>query len=75
MQEKKDDKGVIAMTKEILKKALEEAHYNKSVIDSVLRGDTIYIFGKASEIGDEMEGLEYEIVNVDGEGYFLGVEH
>lgn len=63
------------MTNETLKKALQEAHYNKSVIDSVLRGNTIYIFGKASEIDNDMDGLEYEIVNVDGEDYFLGVEH
>lgn len=63
------------MTNETLKKALQAAHYNNAVIEKVLRGDMVYIFGRADEMDDDLKALEHDIVAVDGIEYFVGVEH
>lgn len=63
------------MTNETLKKALQAAHYNNAVIEKVLRGDLIYIFGRADEMDEELKDMEHDIVTVDGVEYFVGVEH
>lgn len=63
------------MTNKTLKKALQEAHYNNAVIEKVLRGDLVYIFGRADEMDNDLKTLEHDLVTVDGVEYFIGVEH
>ena len=63
------------MTNETLKKALQAAHYNNAVVEKVLRGDLVYIFGRTDEMDDDLKALEHDVVTVDGAEYFIGVEH
>ena len=61
MQEKKDDKGVITMTKEILKKALQEAHPDVDIFIAALDetlDERAYIVPGLGDAGDRLFGTK-----------------